>query len=97
MKYLQILNAVMLALGASLALCMAVVCLQYLWYLPSEPQLADEMPKLYGVTAVFAAMGGAGLVAFLAHRKRWALRWLAQALPVLPLLGLAMYVARLRG
>jgi hypothetical protein len=76
---------------------MGVVCLQYAWYLPSEPQLNREMPMLYSVTAAFAALGVAGLIAFLAHRRHWLLRWPAQLLPVLPLLGLAVYIARLRG
>ena len=97
MKYLQIFNATMLALGAALAICMGVVCLQYAWYLDTEPQLRDHMPRLYAVTGAFAGLGLAGLLAFLAQRRGWMLRWFAQLLPVLPLVGLALIVARMRG
>jgi hypothetical protein len=96
MRYLQILNAVMLALGGALAVCMGVVCLLYGIYLDSEPQLRAEMPRLYAVTVAFAGMGLAGLAAFEAQRRRWLLRWLAQLLPVLPMIGLALVVSWLR-
>lgn len=96
MKYLQILNAALLALGASVGLCMGVVCFLYGVHLDAEPQLRAEMPRLYGVTAVFSALGVAGLVAFVAQRRRWLLRWLAQLLPVLPIVGMAIFIARMR-
>lgn len=96
MKYLQILNAVMLALGASLAVCMGVVCFLYGVHLDTEPQLRAAMPRLYELTAVFAAMALASLAAFEAQRRRWLLRWLAQLLPVLPIFGLAIFIARMR-
>lgn len=97
MKYLQILNATLLALGASLALCMGVVCFLYGVHLDAEPQLRAEMPRLYALTAVFAALGLAGLIAFEAQRRRWLLRWPAQLLPFLPIAGLALFIARMRG
>lgn len=96
MKYLQILNAVMLALGLSVGLCMGVVCLLYGVHLDAEPRLHAEMPRLYGVTAAFTALGVAGLVAFVAQRRRWLLRWLAQLLPVLPIAGMAVVIEQMR-
>lgn len=96
MKYLQILNASLWALGASLAICMGVVCLQYLVYLDSEPQLRASLPRLYAVTGAFAALGFAGFVAFMAHRRQWLLRWPAQFLVFLPMLALAFVVVKLR-
>jgi hypothetical protein len=45
---------------------------------------------------LFAALGGSGVGAFLAHRRAWPARWALQALPVAPVLGLAAFLAGLR-
>ncbi|MBI3171313.1 MAG: hypothetical protein HYZ32_01810, partial [Hydrocarboniphaga effusa] len=87
MKHLQILNAVLLATGAVMALVLAVVCLIYSVYLDSEPRLRAEMPLLLTFTALFAALMLAGGLAFFGQHRQWRLRWLLQGLPVLPLTG----------
>lgn len=96
MKALQILNAAALITGAAMALNLAVVCVLYLANVGSEPRIAADLPGLYALTGLFAALGGAGAAAFFAHRRQWPARWLLQALPVAPVLGLAAFLAGLR-
>lgn len=96
MKHLQVLNAVLMAAGAAMALVLAVVCLIYSVYLNSEPHLRAEMPLLLTFTAVFAALMLAGGLAFFGQRGQWRLRWLLQGLPVLALAGIALVLAGLR-
>jgi hypothetical protein len=96
-KYLQILNLAVLALGAALALVMAVVCLLYGVHLDTEPRLRQEFTGLLTLTAGFAGFGAAGALAFFGHRGRWMLRWPLQALPLAPLAGILLFLLGLRG
>jgi H+/Cl- antiporter ClcA len=95
-RYLQILNAVLLALGSVMGLILAVVCLLYGVHVAGEPRLADELPRLFVLTGLFAGVAGAGGLALLAHRREWMLRWPLQALPLAPLAGILMFVLSLR-
>ncbi|MCI0749333.1 MAG: hypothetical protein L0Y32_02145 [Nevskiales bacterium] len=95
MKVLQILNAVLLAFGTAMGLVLGVVCLIYGVYLEAEPRLKSQLPDLLMFTAGFSALALLAGAAFLGHRRRWPLRWCVQGLPVLPLLGLALFVIRL--
>jgi hypothetical protein len=95
-KYLQILHAGIVIAGAMMALNLAVVCLLYAVNVDTEPRLADQLPRLFALTGLFAALGGSGVGAFLAHRRAWPARWVLQALPVAPVLGLAAFLAGLR-
>jgi peptidoglycan/LPS O-acetylase OafA/YrhL len=96
MKYLQILNAAVLITGAAMAINLAVVCLLYVVHAASEPRLAGDLPRLYVLTGLFTALGVAGAAAFLAHRRAWPGRWLLQGLPLVPVAGLALFLAGLR-
>ena len=96
MKYLQILNAATVITGAAMAINLAVVCLLYVVHVGSEPHLSAHLPRLYTLTGLFTTLGVAGAGAFLAHRRGWAGRWLVQALPVVPVLGIAAFLAGLR-
>lgn len=95
MKYLQILNAAVLVTGAAMAINLAVVCLLYVVHVGSEPRLATDLPRLYALTGLFAALFGAGAGAFFAQRRRWPARWLLQALPAVPILGVVVFLLRL--
>ena len=97
MKYLQILNAATLVTGAVMAVNLAVVCLLYAVHAGTEPRLAGDLPRLYVLTALFGALAAAGAAAFFAHRRHWPVRWLLQALPVMPVIGLATFLAGMRG
>lgn len=96
MKYLQIANAAVLALGAAMGLILAVVCVLYGANLGTHPELRAELPALLRVTGLFLALGTAAGVAFLGQRRRWPGRWLLQALPGAPLAGLALFLVGLR-
>jgi hypothetical protein len=96
MKYLQILNAAVLITGAAMAINLAVVCLLYGVHVDSEPRLAADLPRLYAITALFAGLGLAGAGAFFGQRRQWTARWLLQAVPLLPALGLVAFLAGLR-
>jgi uncharacterized YccA/Bax inhibitor family protein len=93
----QILNAVITALGATLAIVLAVVCLMYAVHLDAEPQLRSQMPWLLTLTGLFAGFGMAGAAAFVAHRRGWPARWVLQGLPLLSLASIVVFFARLRG
>jgi len=95
-KYLQILNVAVLLTGAIMALNLAVVCLLYAVHVDSAPRLGADLPRLYALTGLFAALGLAGAAAFLGHRRRWPGHWLLQALPVVPVLGLLAFLVGLR-
>lgn len=95
MKHLQVLNAVLAAAGAAMALVLAVVCLIYSLYLDRQPQLRAEMPLLLTFTAVFAGLMLAAGLAFIAQRRQWSRRWLLQSLPLLALAGIIFVLAGL--
>ncbi|MGH8443074.1 MAG: hypothetical protein ACRETF_09260 [Nevskiaceae bacterium] len=95
MKGLQILNAAVLITGSVMALNLAVVCLLYGVNLDFAPRLAADLPRLFALTALFAALGLAGAGAFVGQRRQWTWRWVLQALPIVPVLGLAVFLAGL--
>lgn len=96
MKYLQITNAAVLAMGLVMGTILAVVCVLYLSHAGNEPQLRDDLPRLFLVTGLFLALGLAAGVAFLGHRRQWPGRWLFQALPLAPIAGLGLFLMGLR-
>jgi hypothetical protein len=95
-SYVQIANAVATALGATMALVLAVVCLQYAVYMGEQPQLRAQMPALVTLTLLFAGFGLAGGAAFVGQRRLWPGRWLLQGLPLASLASLVFFFARLR-
>ena len=97
MKYLQILNAAVLITGAAMAINLAVVCLLYHVHVGETPRLAGDLPGLYALTGLFTGLGVAGAAAFLAQRRAWSARWIVQGLPLVPIAGIAIFLAGLRG
>lgn len=97
MKYLQILNLAVLALGAALSLVLAVVCLLYGVHLDLQPRLRSDLIGLLILTGWFAGFGMAGALAFFGHRGRWLLRWPLQALPLAPFAGILLFLLGLKG
>ncbi len=96
MKGLQILNAAVLVTGAVMAINLAVVCLLYGVHVDSAPRLASDQPRLYALTGLFTVLALAGAAAFFGHRRQWPARWLLQVLPIVPVLGLALFLVGLR-
>lgn len=97
MKYLQILNASVLAFGAAMGMILAVVCLLYGVHLEDAPQLRAQMPRLLTATGLFLALGVAGGASFLGQRRGWPGRWLLQATPLAPVAGLGLFLLSLGG
>lgn len=92
MNRLQILNAVLVAAGAAMGLVMSVVCLIYLFYMPSVPRLRNEFAVLLLLSVGFWSVAAASAVVFVAHRRHWRWRWLAQPLPLLPMAAIGTYL-----
>ncbi|MBI2383472.1 MAG: hypothetical protein HYV18_05320 [Gammaproteobacteria bacterium] len=96
MKYLQILNAVVAAVGASFTVVLGVVCLIYAVYLGEVPRLARELPMLLAMTAGFAALGAFGWLAFQGQRRGRPWAWAMEGAVLLDVAGLAALVMQLR-
>lgn len=80
MTFLRWWSAAIALLGASIALCLGVVCIQFVVYMDTEPRLHNDWPKLVTATTLFAILAFVGAAAFwtLHRRSRW--RWPAQGL-----------------
>lgn len=95
MKYLQILNAAVTITGAAMAINLAVVCLLYTVHVDAEPRLAPDLPRLYALTGLFTVLGVAGAGAFFGQRRLWPGRWVLQATPALPVIGIVVFLVGL--
>ena len=78
MKALNLFNAVMLALLATFAVTLGVVCLLYVFYVDAVPRLQAEWALVVRVTAVFAAMTVFAAAAFWAQWRQRSWRWPAE-------------------
>lgn len=97
MKYLQILNAVFAALGATFMVTLGVVAIMYAFYLDAYPRLRGDFEVVLQLTAIFAiAFAVSGLTTLAVHR-RWRGWWIWQ-LANFPVLGVvALVVAAIVG
>lgn len=70
----------MMLFGATMSLCIGVVCLLYYIYADSAPEIREELPTLLRMVGLFAILTGLGVTAFvpLWRKNRWL--WPAQAL-----------------
>lgn len=96
MKYLQILNLTLLALGVTFAVVLAVESLIYALYLNADPALRRQLPMLLQLTGMSCALALASTLTYFAHRRGWRLRWPAQVLPLLAVAGAVAMLAELR-
>lgn len=73
MTFIRWWTAALALMGLTIALCLGVVCIQYLLYMDLEPRLRDEWPTLIASTTLFAGLGMIGAAAFWAlhRRNRW--------------------------
>ncbi|HZP12619.1 MAG TPA: hypothetical protein VFB36_09380 [Nevskiaceae bacterium] len=97
MKYLQIANLALLALGLTLTVVVAVECLIYAIYLDADPMINRQLPELLGFTVVLGAFSFASFLAFAGHRAHWRARWVTQLLPLAGLVGSIATLVALRG
>lgn len=80
MNALHIFNAVLLALSATFAVTLSVVCLLYALNLDASPRMPVELAGLAKVTAVFWVQTLVGLPTFIGQRRQRSWRWVAQAI-----------------
>lgn len=97
MKYLQITNLALLALGVTLTLVLGVESLIYAVYLGADPLVARQLPLVLELTALLGVFSGAALIAWLGHRAQKFWRWPAQALPLIAAAVVIADLARMRG
>ena len=96
MKYLQILNLTLLALGVTLATVLAVESLIYAVYLGADPLVGRQLPMVLRFTVVFCVFSVASLLAYLGHRGRHGWRWPAQLLPLAAMILVVLTLEQLR-
>lgn len=96
MKYLQITNLALLALGTTLMTVLAVECLIYAIYLDADPIVRRQLPFVLELTVLLGVFSAAALVAYVGHRKHSGWRWPAQALPLLAGAGVIASVVSVR-
>ena len=96
MKYLQITNLALLALGLVLTIVLAVESLIYTIYLGADPIVGRQLPKVLQMTAVLGAFSAAALLAYVGHRGQRSWRWVAQTLPVIAGAGVILSLVGLR-
>lgn len=82
MKYLQALNWILLALGLTMFVNLAVVCLLYLVYLDQAPRYTSEFRTALVTTSLFLAIALSSAAAAFGHRGQRAWRWPAEVLVV---------------
>ena len=95
MKYLQILNLTLLALGTTLAVVLAVESLIYTLYLDAAPQVRRQLPLLLRLTATLCGFSIASLLAYLGHRRQALWRWPAQVLPAMAMAAVVLMLTQL--
>ena len=96
MKYLQITNLALLALGLTLTLVLAVESLIYTVYLGADPLVARQLPLLLELTALLGVFSGASLAAYVGHRLHKVWRWPAQVLPLIAGVAVIAGLAQVR-
>lgn len=96
MKYLQILNLTLLALGLTLAVVLAVEAFIYSLYLADAPRLARDLPLLLKFTAAFTALAVASALAYFGHRRQAFWRWPAQILPALAIVAAVAVLSQIK-
>lgn len=96
MKYLQILNLSLLALGVTLAVVLAVESLIYAVYLGADPVINRQLPLVLRFTEVFCIFSVASLLAWLGHRGHHPWRWPAQLLPFAAMIAVLLTLQQLR-
>lgn len=79
-KLLMIVDASLAALGITMGMVQAVVCVLYLFTLDESPALSREMPMLVASTAIFTVLGLLFLASFIGLLRQRTWRWPVQVL-----------------
>lgn len=97
MKALNLFNAAMLALAASFALTLGVVCVLYAFYLDAAPRMRSEWYMVMKLTLVFVLMTAVAAWAFWSQWRQHRGRWFAEATLALALATGTAWIARVLG
>ncbi len=95
MKALILFNAATLALMATFAMTLGVVCILYAFHLDELPRMRSEWHQVSQLTGVFALLTAVSAWAFWSQWRRLDGRWLAEALLVLALAGGSWWMLRI--
>ena len=80
MNFLRWWTMALMLFGATMSLCMGVVCLLYYIYVDSAPEIREQLPLLERMVGLFVILSALGLAAFIPlwRKNRWL--WPTQAL-----------------
>lgn len=95
MNFIRWWTAGLALMGLSIALCLSVVCIQYLLYMDLEPRLRHDWPKLLLSTELFLIVGLVGAAAFWALHRRTRWLWPMQAILLVTVVVLGQWFWRL--
>lgn len=95
MRYLVILNAAVLALAGTIALCLGVVVLLYGFNQGLSARVDAEMPALVASTATFSFVAAVVAVALFGLVKRRPWLWICQAAAAVTVVLSVLYLTRL--
>jgi type III secretory pathway component EscV len=90
-KYLQAINWIMLALGVSMTVSLAVVCLMYGIYMDQSPRLPAEFSSVLTTTLLCLAVSLSAAAAALGHRRHGIWRWPAEAMLVFSVVAVVWF------
>jgi hypothetical protein len=80
MNFLRWWTVALMLFGATMSLCIGVVCLLYVIYIDSSPEIRGELPlleKMVGLFLILFLLGGSAVIP-LWRKNRWL--WPTQAL-----------------
>lgn len=80
MNFLRWWTVALMLFGATMALCMGVVCFLYYLYIDSAPEIREQLPQLIGMVGLFVVLGLLGLAAFVPLRRNNRWLWPTQVL-----------------
>jgi drug/metabolite transporter (DMT)-like permease len=66
--------------GATMSLCMGVVCLLYYIYIDAAPEIREQLPLIERMVVLFTVLGLLGLAAFIPLRRQNRWLWPTQGL-----------------
>lgn len=94
MKVLKILSAVLLALTATFAVTLGVVCLMYYVNLDASPRMREEWPTIVRVTSIFWVLSAFAALSWWTQRRRVRWLWPAQAVSAVGIVVGTMILVR---
>jgi hypothetical protein len=95
LRYLVILNASVLALAGTIAMCLGVVCVLYGFNQGLSARVDEEMPALIASTATFTVVSVVVTVALFGLVKQRPWKWTFQGIAAVVVVVSSWYLTRL--